>query len=90
MTWRRYRVLGRVQGVGFRAFVARAAHAAGVHGAVRNEEDGAVVAVAGGESAALERFAAELRAGPRHARVDAVAFEELAARPVAERFDFDF
>jgi acylphosphatase len=87
---RRFRVSGRVQGVGFRAFVARAGRDAGVRGGVRNERDGSVTAVATGDDAALERFAAALAAGPRFARVEAVAGEELAAPPAGERFELEF
>lgn len=68
-----FHVTGRVQGVGYRAFALRAAAAAGVGGFVRNERDGSVYAEAEGERAALERFAAALRAGPRWGRVDDVA-----------------
>lgn len=90
MSWRRFRVTGRVQGVGFRAFVARAGRDAGVHGGVRNERDGSVSAVATGDEAALDRFAAALAAGPRFARVESVAGEELAAQPADERFELEF
>lgn len=90
MTWRRFRVGGRVQGVGFRAFVFRAARACGVRGGVRNEDDGSLVAVAGGDAEALARFEAQLRAGPRFARVDGVEVETLAERPAGERFELEF
>jgi acylphosphatase len=75
----RYIVRGRVQGVGFRDFARRAALAAGVSGWVRNRADGAVEALAAGEPAALERFAAELRRGPRWSQVDGVEQEEAPA-----------
>jgi acylphosphatase len=63
-------VHGRVQGVGFRAFVARRARALGVNGEVRNLPDGGVEAIAEGDDAALEAFALEVRRGPVHARVE--------------------
>jgi acylphosphatase len=90
VSWRRYTVRGRVQGVGFRAFVARVARTAGVRGAARNEDDGSVIAVAEGDPAALERFEAALRTGPPYARVVEIAAEELAERPAHEGFDLDF
>jgi len=48
---------GRVQGVGYRYFVAGCAHRTGVHGYVKNMPDGSVVMVAEGSHAALEDFA---------------------------------
>ena len=52
----RFVVSGRVQGVGFRAFVVRAAAARGVTGQVRNHPDGTVEATAHGLRTALEAF----------------------------------
>lgn len=89
MTVRRFRVRGRVQGVGYRAFALRAGRALGLAGGVRNEADGSVVAVAEGADGALDELASRLAAGPRAARVDGVEAESLAALP-AERFDVRF
>jgi acylphosphatase len=71
-------VRGRVQGVGYRFFAERAARDLGVHGWVRNLPDGSVEAVAEGEDEAIARFLARLREGPRGARVEALAEEDLA------------
>jgi acylphosphatase len=60
---------GRVQGVGFRAFVIRKAEDLGVTGWVRNRWDGTVEVVAEGERARLDRFVAALFAGPSSANV---------------------
>lgn len=82
MIARRYRITGRVQGVGFRAFVLRLAAAHGVAGWVRNDPDGGVTvvgAVASGAEAELERFRSGLEAGPAAARVEGVA--ESSAEP---------
>ncbi|MCB1008527.1 MAG: acylphosphatase [Acidobacteria bacterium] len=79
---RRYRVTGRVQGVGFRYFVVRQAAMVGVSGWVRNDPDGAVSALAAGEEDALARFRARLATGPPASRVDHV--EESPAAPPAE------
>lgn len=46
--WKRWNVRGTVQGVGFRHFVKNIARAIGVRGYVKNEEDGSVTIVAGG------------------------------------------
>ncbi|HZL86426.1 MAG TPA: acylphosphatase, partial [Candidatus Krumholzibacteria bacterium] len=42
----RFVVRGRVQGVGFRVFVAQQAHQLGVRGYARNQPDGSVEVVA--------------------------------------------
>lgn len=61
---------GRVQGVGFRAFVEIAATRLGLSGYVRNRRDAAVEAVFSGPAAAVEEVLAHCRVGPRGARVD--------------------
>lgn len=62
---RRYVVRGRVQGVGFRVFVARLGRDLGLDGWVRNLPDGrSVEALAGGDAAALSAFERGLREGP--------------------------
>jgi acylphosphatase len=60
---------GRVQGVGFRAFVARRARELGVAGEVRNDPDGGVVVEAEGDEAVLRTFEQLVRTGPPLARV---------------------
>jgi len=63
-------VRGRVQGVGFRAWVVRQARELELHGWVRNRADGDVEAEAMGEEAALRRFVEAMRKGPVAARVE--------------------
>ena len=65
-------VYGRVQGVGFRYFVIRNAHALDLRGYTRNESDGSVEVLAQGPRPALERLLAYLRQGPDGARVSDV------------------
>lgn len=72
---RRFRVRGRVQGVGFRFFAERAASREGLHGWVRNAADGTVEVQAEGEAESMARFEAQLSAGPPGARVDGVDVE---------------
>lgn len=69
MNARRFRIYGRVQGVGFRYFVLRAARAAGVTGWVRNRPDGSVEALAAGDPESLEELRAALNRGPSAASV---------------------
>jgi acylphosphatase len=75
---RHYLVKGRVQGVGFRWFVHREAGALGLHGWVRNTEDGHVEVVAVGEAEQLVELQASLRKGSRGSRVDSVIEHDLA------------
>ena len=76
---RRYRVWGRVQGVGFRAFVWRTARDIGVDGWVRNRFDGTVEALVSAGSEAHERLLAALERGPRMSRVDRVDVTDEAS-----------
>lgn len=71
MSERAIRVIikGRVQGVGFRAFVEREALRQGVAGWVRNRWDGTVEAVFIGDSEAISAMIAECRQGPALADV---------------------
>lgn len=73
----RYRVRGRVQGVGYRAFVAHAARAEGLGGWVANLPDGSVEAWAEGDAEALARLEWRLWQGPPLARVEDVATEDV-------------
>jgi acylphosphatase len=76
---RRYVVSGRVQGVGFRYFVAREVGALGVAGWVRNLADGRVEVVASGDPAQLAAVEGRLWQGPPHAEVTAVETAEVEA-----------
>jgi acylphosphatase len=75
----RIRVVGLVQGVGFRAATHHAARQIGVRGWVRNLSDGSVEAFAEGEAAAVTAFADWCRHGPAWARVD--EFQSRPAEP---------
>ena len=63
---------GRVQGVGFRAFVEHVAGLRHLEGWVRNRRSGAVEAVLSGEAADVEQVIEACRKGPPSARVDRV------------------
>lgn len=66
------RVHGRVQGVGFRVFVLRAARELGLHGWVANEPGRQVRVVAEGPPDLLAKLVLALRAGPPAAIVERV------------------
>ena len=83
---------GRVQGVGFRAFVEHQALSRGIEGWVRNRRDGTVEAVFAGHPASVEALITACKTGPRGSRVenieqrDAVEDDLLALRRQAEIF----
>ena len=82
---------GRVQGVGYRAFVQDQALRLELDGWVRNRRDGAVEAVFAGPEEAVAAALAACHRGPPGARVDAVDPEEgddalLHRRRPGERF----
>lgn len=80
-------VSGRVQGVGFRFFVVRAARDAGLLGWVRNLADGRVEVWAEGAPAALETLERFVRRGPPRAHVTGVTRTEEQARGEFDSFE---
>ena len=74
---RRFLVSGRVQGVGFRYFAQDSASREGLHGHVRNLDDGKVEAVAEGDVESLDRFEMALRRGPSRSRVEHVTVDDI-------------
>lgn len=69
-------VRGRVQGVGFRAFVEEEAAARALSGWVRNRREGSVEAVAAGPAEVVDQLIDAIRTGPPSSRVDTVDVEE--------------
>ena len=80
MNAKRLVIAGRVQGVGFRAWMAEQARVLGVAGWVRNRVDGTVEALIAGDVAAVEELARLCRRGPRMAEVSSID-EEMADPP---------
>ena len=70
---------GRVQGVGFRAFVEDEAVRAGLEGWVRNRRAGTVEAVLSGEAAAIDAVIETCRRGPPSSRVERVDQRDASA-----------
>lgn len=84
-------VHGRVQGVGFRAFVEDGALKRGIEGWVRNRRDGSVEAVFAGEAGAVAGMIEACERGPLGARVTALhqrdaSTEEFKLRRPGELF----
>lgn len=79
-------VAGRVQGVGFRRFVAGLAAEHGVNGTVCNLPDGTVEMYAEADRPALEGFRANVLAGNMYARVELV--QERWSEGASRHHDF--
>jgi acylphosphatase len=75
----RWLITGRVQGIGYRAWLVMEGNARGLDGWVRNLADGRVEAVVSGEPDAIAYLHAACRHGPPGARVEGI--EVLPAEP---------
>lgn len=81
-------ISGRVQGVGYRAFVADVAMRASLQGTARNMVDGRVEVIAEGPENQLRTFLEELRIGPTLSRVDNI--ESRWEKPIANNTQSGF
>jgi acylphosphatase len=79
-------IRGRVQGVGYRAWVEQQAVAAKLEGWVRNRRDGTVEAHVQGDADAVDRVLRWCRSGPAGAEVTGVEITECAQDPALTRF----
>jgi acylphosphatase len=80
------RVVGHVQGVGFRWFVRERARRLGLTGSVSNASDGSVLVHAGGTPTALDALRALLCEGPPGARVDQLDVLSPTPDPLPDPF----
>jgi len=80
-------VRGSVQGVGFRYFIQRKARQLGLHGWVRNNDDGTVELLAEGSRSDLEQLMMAAEEGPRMARVQRVEVQWSGATGGLDEFD---
>ena len=85
MNAKRVVIGGRVQGVGYRAWMVREAVLLGVWGWVRNRPDGTVEALVHGEGDAVEELLRRCRLGPMLASVRTIDESEAEA-PEEEGF----
>lgn len=81
------RILGKVQGVGFRMAAVRHAHSIGVVGWVRNLDDGSVEGVVQGDHDKVDQMLSWLHMGPPGARVDEVELSEVHDDRLYDRFE---
>ena len=68
-------IRGRVQGIGYRAWLEQQARASKLEGWVRNRRDGSVEALFAGPATVVAEMVALCRHGPPSARVDSVISE---------------
>jgi acylphosphatase len=80
------RLRGRVQGVGFRAFVVDRAQELALRGWVRNKRDGSVEVLIAGPPAAIETMLGLLARGPRPALVERIDVEPAEINPKSAGF----
>lgn len=80
MSSKRLVIAGRIQGVGYRAWMVEQAMTLGIDGWVRNRSDGTVEALISGTADAVEELARACRRGPRFAQVETI-IEEIAEPP---------
>jgi len=73
---RQVMIRGRVQGVGYRAWVEQQAMARELEGWVRNRRDGSVEALFAGPADVVSDMIAQCRRGPSSARVEAAHEED--------------
>ncbi len=71
-------VIGKVQGVFYRASTLEKAQQLGLTGIVKNQADGTVYIEAEGESERLEQLVIWCKSGPRFASVRTVDTEEIS------------
>jgi acylphosphatase len=79
-------VNGKVQGVGFRAFTEYHATQKGLHGWVRNRQDGKVEVEAEGPRPMLEAFLQVLEQGPQLSRVTQIIVDWKEANRQTQGF----
>ncbi len=80
-------VEGRVQGVGFRQWVARGARTMGVSGWIRNLADGAVELEAEGDAEPMASLERKVRQGPPHAKVARVRAVDVGTDALPTPFE---
>jgi acylphosphatase len=84
---KQFRVVGRVQGVGFRYFTQRQATRLGMVGFVRNLSNGDVEIDVAGSVSDMQTFLVLIQKGPSGARVQEVTEQILPVQNLSESFE---
>ncbi|MFO7832172.1 MAG: acylphosphatase [Desulfuromonadaceae bacterium] len=84
------KVVGMVQGVGYRAFTMNAARELGLNGWVRNLLDGSVEAVFEGEEERVQEAINACRTGPARARVEHISIDISQGEGEFSSFDIRY
>jgi len=85
-----FRVMGKVQGVWFRAYVRDNALSLNIDGWVKNDPDGSVFGEALGSETNIEQFTHILREGSPSSRVEDVIIEENTEKDQLPKFEIRF
>lgn len=80
-------IMGRVQGVSYRAWTQAEAGARGLSGFVRNQDDGSVEALFSGPAEVVDQMVALCRSGPPSARVSDISVREGGDPPDTSQFE---
>ncbi|EOH99850.1 acylphosphatase [Enterococcus haemoperoxidus ATCC BAA-382] len=80
----RMNVQGRVQGVGFRYMTKMVADELGVHGTVRNEDDGSVSIESVGDDQVIQQFIQKIKDSPSPA--GRVTYVDIQEDPLIEEY----
>jgi acylphosphatase len=87
---RHIRIIGKVQGVGYRFFATRVARRLGLKGWIQNNRDGTVDAMVEGEKSVIDEWIEELKEGPRYAEVTKIDQESKEFSGKLPDFDVKF
>lgn len=85
-----FRIIGKVQGVWFRAFARDNALSLNLDGWVKNDPDGSVFGEALGSEKNIEQFIHILRKGSPNSKVEDVLFEETPEMVQLPKFEIRF
>ena len=81
------KIIGKVQGVGFRYFTHQKATEIGIIGWVKNSRDGGVLIIVQGDKIDLNTFINYLQIGPARARVDNISKYKMQILNQFKRFE---
>jgi len=84
------KVIGRVQGVGFRYYTKKQADLLGLNGWVKNLPDGSVLVTVQGNETDVDTFTDYLRIGPARSRVTSLQKVKIQAGNLSREFSIRY